>query len=95
MDNFDLKNFLVENKLTKTSQLNEENQKGVYLLFDKNTGKLDTSFHLPDYGKNDAVEKEIKNKGKHTLHFYTGNDYTKYITKFSTFRGKTAQELGI
>jgi len=84
-----------EFKLVLVEMLNEENQNGIYLLFDKSTGKLDASFLLPDSEKNDVIEKAIKDKGQHTIYFYTGDDFQKYYRQFSKFKGKTAQELGI
>lgn len=54
MDNFDLKKYLVENKLTKNSQLTEETDNNVDVLYNKIIDYMDNN-----YSSYDIVEDDI------------------------------------
>ena len=100
---FNLKKFLVENKLTYNSKVlveivDEETQPtqfGMYLLFNAKTGKLENYMEMPDHKQNDSVVKSVEDKGQYKLHYVSGNDYNKFKDRLDNYKGKTAQELGI
>jgi hypothetical protein len=68
---------------------------GLYLLFDKKTGKLESFMDTHDHKEDDNLKKQIENKGQYVLHFVKGSDYNKFKDHFNEFKGKTKQELDI
>jgi hypothetical protein len=73
----------------------ERTQMGMYLMFNKKTGKLENYMESPDYKENNTLKKQIEDQGSYILHFVTGNDYNKFKDNLNKFKGKTKQELDL
>lgn len=73
----------------------EKTQMGMYLLFNKKTGKLENYMEFPDHKENNNLKKQIEDKGQYVLHFVTGNDYNKFKNSLDKYKGKTRQELDL
>jgi hypothetical protein len=73
----------------------ERTQIGMYLMFDKKTGKLENYIEFPDHKENNNLKKQIEDKGQYVLHFITGNDYNKFKNSLNKYKGKTRQELDL
>jgi len=73
----------------------EKTQMGMYLMFNKKTGKLENYMESPDHKENNNLKKQIEDKGQYVLHFITGNDYNKFKNSLDKYKGKTRQELDL
>ena len=73
----------------------ERTQMGMYLMFNKKTGKLENYMESPDHKENNTLKKQIEDQGSYVLHFITGNDYNKFKDNLNKFKGKTKQELDL
>jgi hypothetical protein len=87
-NNFDLKKFLVENKLTKNSKLLKENTQGFDALMDAVDDYIDPSH--PDHERlAQAVENALHNAEIDTLEFSHSPSAPYRVVEF------IAKELGI
>jgi hypothetical protein len=73
----------------------ERTQMGMYLMFNKKTGKLENYMESPDHKENNNLKKQIEDKDQYVLHFITGNDYNKFKNSLDKYKGKTRQELDL
>jgi len=68
---------------------------GLYLMFDKSTGKLESFMDTHNHKEDDSLKKQIESKGQYVLHFVKGSDYSKFKDHFNDFKGKTKKELNL
>jgi len=67
---------------------------GVYLLFNKNNGTLETIMKTRDGKEDNNLKKTIENVGQFILH-WTSNSNFSQSNSLDKYKGKTMPELGL